>query len=271
MPWSPCDESCVLAARGGEPRVGAVWAGLRMAGAFGTLLTGGAVVAVFPLLGSRARAWVMRWWLRAVLATFGVRLRVSGAAVPRGGALLVTNHVSWLDIVALELVAPCRMVAKREVRDWFLVGRLATAAGSLYLDRERLRELPLVVGRMASVLNSGAAVAVFPEGTTWCGRGSGRYRSAAFQAAIDADVPVVPVALRFLVGGMSTSTPSDVGLASLWVALRRTARLRGLVVEAEVLPALSPRGHANRRALALAAERAVALACGLALPAAVAS
>ena len=275
MPWSPCDESCLPACGSGgsggsggevgEPRVSAVRASLRIAGAFGALLAGAVVAAAFPLLGERGRAWVMRWWLRLVLAAFGVRLVVNGPAVPRG-ALVVANHTSWLDIMALELIAPCRMVAKREVRDWFLIGRLATAAGSLYLDRERLRSLPAAVRQMSDVLRSGGAVAVFPEGTTWCGRGSGRYRSAAFQAAIDADAPVVAVALRFLLpDGNPTSTASDIGPASVWVALRRTARLRGLVVQAEVLPTLRPREFADRRALALAAEQMVAAACGLAV------
>lgn len=277
MPWSPCSESCLPGAgrggsgrwgpsggQAGEPEVGAVRASLRMLGVVGTLLAGAVVAAAFPMLGGRGRALAMQWWFRLVLAMVGLRLTVRGPAIPRG-ALVVANHTSWQDIVALGLITPCRMVAKWEVRGWFLIGRLATAAGCLYLDRERLRCLPAVVERMAELLGGGEAVAVFPEGTTWCGRGSGRYRSAAFQAAIDADAPVAPVALRFLLpGGIPTSTASDVGPSSVWVTLRRTARLRGLVVEAETLPALRPRDYADRRALALAAERVVAAACGLA-------
>ena len=194
--------------------------------------------------------------------TAPMTLRVTGTPVPRA-ALMVANHVSWLDIVVLASIRPCRMVAKREVRDWILVGRLATAAGSLYLDRERLRTLPAAVARIADVLRSGQTVAIFPEGTTWCGRASGRYRSAAFQAAIDAAVPVVPVALRFvLADGTLTTAPAFVD-AALWTGLWRTARLRGLVVTADVLAELSPRDFPDRRALALTAERAVASASAI--------
>jgi 1-acyl-sn-glycerol-3-phosphate acyltransferase len=256
MPVSPCDASCLPAA-GSEPSVGPVLAGLRMAAAVLLMLLGTGLAAVFPLLGRRGRWVVLRLWLRLALAAFGVTLRVIGPP-PARGALLVANHVSWLDIMVLSLITPCRMVAKAEVRGWFLVGRLATAAGTIYLDRERLRTLPAAVSSMASALRAGETVAVFPEGTTWCGRRSGRYRSAAFQAAIDADAPVVPVALRFLrADGTSTSATAYVDM-ELWSALWRTARLRGLVVEAEVLPELAPGDYLDRRGLAEAAEKAVA-------------
>lgn len=267
MPWSPCDPSCLVAGTpngwGGEPRVAAVRFLLRIVALGGAMLVGIVVAAAFPALGSRSQRLASRGWFRLLLAALGIRVRTYGPQVPPG-VLMVTNHVSWLDIVALNYLRPARMVAKREVGDWFLIGWMATSGGTVYLDRERLRDLPAVVAQMADRLRGGGTVAVFPEGTTWCGRGSGRYRSAAFQAAIDADALVVPVALRFLLpGARPTSTPSDIGAESTWVSVRRTARLRGLVVRAEVLPALSPREFPDRRALALAAERAVAAACGL--------
>jgi 1-acyl-sn-glycerol-3-phosphate acyltransferase len=270
MPLSPCDEAC-LPAPGEEPSVGLLRVGLRMTAAASALLVGTVIAAVFPLFGERSRLRIIRWWFRAVLAAFGITMRVTGTGTvarsraPRG-ALVVANHVSWLDIVVLDAIRPCRMVAKREVRDWFVIGWLATAAGSLYLDRERLRTLPATVAQIADALGSGQTMAVFPEGTTSCGRESRRYRAAAFQAAIDADVPVVPVALHFLLAdGTPTTAPAYVD-TDLSRALVRTARLRGLQVHAEVLPELSPRDYPNRRALALAAERAVAAVSGTVPP-----
>jgi 1-acyl-sn-glycerol-3-phosphate acyltransferase len=264
MPLSPCDEAC-LPAPGQEPSVGSPRVALRITAAASALLVGAVIAVIFPLLGERSRLRIIRWWFRAVLAAFEITMRVTGTCTPRG-ALVVANHVSWLDIAVLDAIRPCRMVAKREVRDWFVIGRLSTAAGSLYLDRERLRTLPATVAELADALRSGHTMAVFPEGTTSCGREGRRYRAAAFQAAIDADVPVVPVALRFLLAdGTPTTAPAYVD-TDLCRALVRTARLRGLQVHVEVLPELSPRDYPNRRALALAAERAVAAASGTVPP-----
>lgn len=264
MPWSPCAASCAVPDPA-EPMVGAARAWSRLLMAFGVLLSALPLALVYRLGGRDGWQAASLRWSRLLLAAFGVRLRVVGTAGFPPGALVVANHVSWLDVPALNAVQPTRMVAKREVRTWPLVGRLATAAGSLYVERERLSTLPRAVADIAAALRAGDTVTVFPEGTTWCGRASGQYRAAAFQAAIDAAAPVVPVALRFLVDGAATSTPAYVGYPTLWPVLPRTARLRGLVVEVEVLPALlsaqygAPRPH-GRRALAHAAQQAVAAA-----------
>jgi 1-acyl-sn-glycerol-3-phosphate acyltransferase len=171
-----------------------------------------------------------------------VRLRVRGelTVTPGRGSLVVTNHVSWLDIVAVNAVRPMRAVAKREIASWPVIGRLTTAAGTVFLDRERLRTLPATVAALTAALCDGSLVNVTPEGTTWCGSDLGRFRTAMFQAALDAGVPVRPVALRFLVGGRETAAPAFLGDETLLDSVRRVARLRGLVLEVVVLDEIAP-------------------------------
>ncbi|MEH0581473.1 MULTISPECIES: lysophospholipid acyltransferase family protein [Streptomyces] len=195
---------------------------------------------------------VVRSWSRAVVRAAGVRIRVTGSPAPTTtGLLLVANHISWLDIPLLAAVRPARMLAKAEIRRWPVAGALAARGGVLFIDRDRLRALPATVTRIADVLRAGRAVAVFPEGSTWCGRAQGHFRRAVFQAALDARVPVQPVRIRYLdrAGGASTAAAfvgDDPLLASLW----RVVSARGLVADVEVLPALAPGGHADRRSLA---------------------
>lgn len=83
-------------------------------------------------------------------------------------------------VLALATVQPVRVLAKREIRGWFLIGPLAAALGCLFVDRRGLHRLPELVGQLAAVLRDGQAVAVFPEGTTWCGSAAGPFRRAAF-------------------------------------------------------------------------------------------
>ncbi|MDQ4102672.1 MAG: 1-acyl-sn-glycerol-3-phosphate acyltransferase [Actinomycetota bacterium] len=162
-----------------------------------------------------------------------------------------------MDLIALGAVQPLRMVAKREVRNWPVVGPLARRVGTVFVDRERLSTLPRTVATVSGALTGGAAVGAFPEGTTWCGLAGGRFRPAIFQAAVDTATAVRPVALRYrLVDADTTTAASFVGTATLWGAAVRLAGVRGLVVEVRLLPLLDPAG-CNRRALATRAERAV--------------
>jgi 1-acyl-sn-glycerol-3-phosphate acyltransferase len=217
------------------------------------------LLVVFP---PRGREVLVRRVFRAVLHAFGARIEVHGEAMVGSdghrGALVVDNHVSWLDIVAVNAVRPMRSVAKREIASWPLVGALASRAGTVYLDRERLRALPDTVAELAGALRGGSLVNACPEGTTWCGLGLGKFRPALFQATIDGGVPVRPIALRYrLAGGQPTTWPAFVGDETLIDSVRRTARLRGLVIDVHILPEIAPGRAADRHELATLAETAI--------------
>ncbi|MFF8451591.1 lysophospholipid acyltransferase family protein [Streptomyces leeuwenhoekii] len=249
LPSAPCTpRSCVdpAGAVAAAPR-----AVLRLTAVTALLLAG---IALAPLAG-RLPARPVRWWCRWIVRAAGVRVRLRGAVAPTGGLLLVAHHVSWLDIPLLAAVRPARMLAKAEIRRWPVAGALA-ARGALFIERDRLRALPGTVARIADALRGGRAVAVFPEGSTWCGRAHGPFRRAVFQAAIDAGVPVQPVRVgyRTAAGAVSTA-PAFVGEDTLLASLWRVVSARGLVAEVEVLPAIPPGRHPDRRALARAAQR----------------
>ena len=264
MPQSPCGTSCVT---GGQfRRVSAVRVTLRVLAALTVLLCGLLVVAAKPVLRRNTRHAVRRWFAGLVRA-FGVRIELHGdakfQATPGRGVLVVSNHVSWLDSLVLDAVQPMAMVAKQDSKGWPLLGGLISAAGSVFIDRERLSRLPETVSELSEALRAGLAIGTNPEGTTWCGISSGRFRPALFQSALDAGVPVRPVALRYRVADGSTARPAAfVGTEDLVTAMRRVLRLRGLVVEVHVLPEIAPGRAENRRELAGLAEAEVAEALG---------
>ncbi|MYW46617.1 lysophospholipid acyltransferase family protein, partial [Streptomyces sp. SID161] len=260
LPTAPCTpDACVEPGRAAAAVPRAV---LRLAVVTALVLAG---VVLSPLGWGSPRSrgripaeWIRRW-CRLIVRAVGVRVRVTGAAVPAGGVLLVANHVSWLDIPLLAAVRPGRMLAKAEIRQWPVAGALAARGGALFIERDRLRALPGTVGRIAGALREGAAVTAFPEGSTWCGRAHGRFRRAVFQAALDAGVPVQPVSLRYrLLDGAPGTAAAFVGEDSLPASLWRVARTRGLVAEVEVRPVIPPGTHPDRRSLARAAQPAAA-------------
>ncbi|MEU0463930.1 lysophospholipid acyltransferase family protein [Amycolatopsis sp. NPDC006131] len=265
MPASPCGDGCLTP---GAPSVGGVRRALRFTAAAGVvLLAFGALPVMFV---PRCRNSVARLVFRGVLRAFGVRLVVRGEPLDSGGrgALVVNNHISWLDIVAVNAVRPMRALAKREIAGWPVLGTLVARGGSIFLDRERLSTLPSTIDQLAAALRAGSLVNVTPEGTTWCGLASGRFRPATFQAAIDAGVPVRPLALRYrMADGRETTQPAFIGPESLIDSLKRVAALRGLVLEVTVCGEIAPGRASDRRELAALAEASVQAALGnVALP-----
>ncbi|WP_431883942.1 lysophospholipid acyltransferase family protein [Micromonospora gifhornensis] len=263
-PVSGCGPDC-LPLPGHAPTVPPARQLGRAVALLGMLGLGIGLAAVLPVLPARERHAATRGWARATARACGVRLTVRGR-LPRRRALVVANHVSWWDVLAILAVAPARLVAKREVGRWPLIGLLVRAAGTLFVDRSRPRNLPAAVARVAAALRAGRTVAVFPEGTTWCGRQTGcrpvtGFRPAMFQAAIDAAAPVVPVRIgyRDAMTGTSTSVGAFIGDETLLRSVRRLLAARHLQVTVEIGAALHPGRDTDRRALARVAESAVHL------------
>ncbi|MEU2434299.1 lysophospholipid acyltransferase family protein [Streptomyces sp. NPDC007861] len=254
LPTAPCTPADCATPQ--WPTVGRFTAVLRLITGTTAVLVGVLLAPLAVPLTAAGRARLVSLWCRTVIRAFGVRVRIVGSPVSAGagGMLVVPNHISWLDIPLVAAVLPGRMLAKREVRQWPVLGPVAGFGGTLFVDRDRLRALPGVVRAMADALSAGSRVIVFPEGSTWCGREKGRFRNAAFQSALDAGAAVQPVRISYGPVGAAAFVGEDALPASLW----RVATAAGLTAEIRVLPPIPAGSHADRRSLARAAHRAVA-------------
>ena len=184
----------------------------------------------FPRLSRDQRHERVQAWAREMLKRLRVELEVLGAPAPGGPMLLVANHVSWLDIVALHAACHCRFVAKSDVRRWPVIGALASGGDTLYVERRSRRDARRIVGEMAQALRDGHIVAVFPEGTTSDGRSVLPFHANLIEAAVAVDAPIQPVALRFREGngGAPSRAVSYMGDESLIGSIWRTLGARGL-------------------------------------------
>ncbi len=149
-----------------------------------------------PVFGIPLRERAHRTWQRITLRLFGVRMDISGQ-LPDGPALIVANHISWLDIVLLQALWPMWLVAKAEIRAWPLIGWLAEVGGTLFIVRGRLESRQKISRRMAALMRRGDRVGIFPEGGIRPDRGVNRFHAPLFAAAIRTRMPVVPVAIRY--------------------------------------------------------------------------
>jgi 1-acyl-sn-glycerol-3-phosphate acyltransferase len=248
-------------------------------------------VLLFPLLGSRARRRIIRGWSRALLVACGLQLRVSRSADADGttatadtadsagsvgsvgsvdlerlapGRMLVSNHVSWLDIFAVDALAPASFVAKAELRSWPLAGWLAAMAGTLFIERGRRRAVHQVIEQLRRRIREGYPVALFPEATTSPGLTVLPFHANLLEAAILEEAEIVPIVLRYLDStGALAAQAAYVGdttfMQSLWMVLGA----RGLVVTVVVLRLVPSRGR-NRHELA--GELSALISAGLVSP-----
>ncbi len=180
----------------------------------------------FPQFTPEQREMRVQVWALQFLALWGIHLKVLGQPVVCGPALMVANHISWLDILVIHAARHCRFVSKSDVRDWPLVGTLATGAGTLFIERTRRKDALRMVKDMADAMRNGDVVAIFPEGTTSDGRELLPFHANLIQAAIQADAPVQPLSIQFKDAqtGQISWGPCYIGddtlLGSMWRTLK---------------------------------------------------
>jgi 1-acyl-sn-glycerol-3-phosphate acyltransferase len=208
------------------------------------------VLGFFPRWAQPRREACIAWWSAKMLRVLGLRLQVQGQFKP-GAKLIVANHVSWLDIMAVHAVCPqARFVSKADVQAWPVVRHLVDSARTLYIQRETRRDALRVMHEMAEALQAGDTVAVFPEGTTGLGPELLPFHANLLQAAIATATLVQPVLLRYADRhGPYSASARFVGDISLKRSLWLLACGEGLQATVQVLPAQGT-AHADRRRLA---------------------
>jgi 1-acyl-sn-glycerol-3-phosphate acyltransferase len=135
---------------------------------------------------------------RLLCHLFGIRLKVSGSPPPPGPKLIVSNHVSWLDIVILSAVMPVSFVAKKEVSRWPFFGTLARLQRSIFVDRGQRHRAGQSAGTIAARLAAGEAIVLFGEGTSHDGTSVLPFKTSLFAAATVPDIAIVPVSLGYV-------------------------------------------------------------------------
>ena len=208
--------------------------------------------------GERLEHRAIRYWSALLMQVFGFRLRRSGTPNP-GATLFVANHVSWADIEIMHSQRMMGFVAKQEIAGWPLVGWMATRGETIYHRRGDTESMGGVLHEMLARLRAGRSVGVFPEGRTRGGDAVGPFHARIFLPAVEAGVPVQPVALRYGEGGSMQTTvafgPNENFAQNLWRLLGEPARRADVVF----LPVIAAGDADGRRRIAeLARERIVA-------------
>lgn len=223
------------------------------------LFYGMLLAIIYPHLDQPRQRRAMKTWSKQLLTTLNIGIQIEGPQPARGegGCLIVANHVSWLDIFVLNAIHPAQFIAKSEVRNWPVIGWLCRRSGTIFIERAMRQNASLVNRHVSLLLEQGACIGLFPEGTTTDGKQVGHFHSALIQPAIDAGARLCPIALRYQNkdGRLEAAAAFivDMTLAqSIWKILR-CPHLNALVVFTPALLATNE----NRRVLARTAQIAI--------------
>lgn len=219
---------------------------------------------IFPFLNTRQREAYVRHWSLGLLRLCRVQVRFldhsGGQSAPH--ALVVANHISWLDIFVINAWHPCYFVAKADIRSWPLAGWLVARAGTIFLARGKQREVRRVYEGLVHQLQAEKRIAFFPEGTTGSQGAVMPFHANLFEAAIEAQVPVLPMAVRYLdAQGQLHPAVNYVGEMSFADSMKVILRSQEITAELIQLPSIPTQG-AHRREVAAAAREQVARGLG---------
>jgi 1-acyl-sn-glycerol-3-phosphate acyltransferase len=196
------------------------------------------MLAFAPTRRERWRRWIVRSWGKAVCSALAVRVTLAGEPPPPG-SFVVCNHLSYLDIPVIASRFDTCFVSKAEVDDWFFVGSLARVGGTIFVERERKRQLRAVNDQIARALGAGISVVVFPEGTSTRGTEVLPFRPSLLAHAADARLDVHCMCLSYATDAGDPPASMQVcwwGGMSLLPHVARLLRLRGISAHLEFVP-----------------------------------
>jgi 1-acyl-sn-glycerol-3-phosphate acyltransferase len=214
---------------------------------------------ILPKLSPQRRDRVISRWSGALLDLLNIRAIVHGDIPPRGltNTMFVANHISWIDIHALNSIHTTRFVAKSEIKQWPVFGWFAAKVNTLFVDREKRHEAGKVVNSARQALQAGDCICFFPEGTTTDGTEIRPFKGSLLQAAIDAKSQVWPFEIHYPNAENRANTEMAYwGEMSLIESMRLIIKQRSPVVVLEFASPINAAGY-ERRNLSIAVRQAI--------------
>jgi 1-acyl-sn-glycerol-3-phosphate acyltransferase len=174
---------------------------------YGSYLVATTALLPFPKAAQRVHDRLLRTWARGVGRALAMRVAIEGTP-PEPPFFLVANHLSYVDIVALLTCVKGTFLAKSEIAGWPLLGTLARGVGTLFIERERKRDVLRVSARIRDELARGRGIIVFPEATSTPGDEVLPFKASTFAVPLDVGLPVHVAAISYATP-RGAGTPRD--------------------------------------------------------------
>ena len=202
---------------------------------------------------------LIQYWAKRLLRILKIKITLTGEVLKflgKDSYLVVSNHISWLDIPVIFSLKPITFVSASDVKTWPIIGMLAKISGAIFIDRNHKSNLPEVIQAMNfHFKNKKQSVCIFPEGTSTDGESVRPFKPNLFESAVVANVPVYSLAIRYLSKstGKRSNVPAFIGDMGLLESMAQILKNRNLIVELTFFPppGSAPEMPSDRKWLAL--------------------
>jgi 1-acyl-sn-glycerol-3-phosphate acyltransferase len=212
----------------------------------------------FPRLRRDQRLHEIQRWATRVLLILDIEVQYSGPLNMTSAVLVVANHLSWLDVLVIQSLKPGVFVAKAEVQHWPLVGWMARACATIFVQRASPRSARDMVDATMNAFDQGYSVIAFPEGTSSNGSDVGVFHANIFEGAIKARTGIQPISLRYVdaATGLPNETAHFTGDMTLVSSLRKVMASRSIKTQVHIGACIGSQGH-TRKSLAMQAQQSI--------------
>jgi 1-acyl-sn-glycerol-3-phosphate acyltransferase len=223
---------------------------------------------IMPSATAKQRNWIVSHWSRNLLNILNIELTRQGPLPDHDAVntMFVGNHISWIDIHALNSVRAVRFIAKSDLKSWPIFGWLAKKCNTLFIEREQKKDAVRIIEEASASLKRGDCLCYFPEGTTTDGSELLAFKGSLMQAPINAGATIWPFAIYYPNNDGSPNTEmAFAGETTLVESIWKIVSLSKPKATLSFLPKISPHGH-ERRGLTIAARHSIATRLGFGHP-----
>lgn len=209
-------------------------------------------LSILQIIPRRYIPYASKMWAYMTLSAAGVRLHKKGEFNPfiEPNRMVVSNHISWMDVPVLQTVYSSSFIGKAEMRKWPVLGTMIKTGGTIFIDRTNKRQLIHINQQVKDKLLNGQSIGLFPEGKTGPGDRVLEFKAPILEAAILAGSKIVPLVLEYCDSQHNrTRKVTYAGRISLYKSIRNTLSLKRIHVKIYALPEVNAADFAKREEL----------------------
>jgi len=203
------------------------------------LVIGILCIVFFPIINRESRRNLIKLWSLLLLKIFKINLIVNNdlkTILAKKNYLIVSNHISWLDIFVINSAYPVTFVAKHSISKWPILNWLVKASETIFIDRKKITKIKETSKEIEDYLESKGSICIFPEGTSTDGSRLLDFKSNLLQTAINKDIEILPVAIQYLHDNKFCSAPAYYNDLSLFDSIINLIKLDNIVAKLTILP-----------------------------------
>ena len=215
------------------------------------LVIGILCIVFFPIINRKSRRNLIKLWSLLLLKIFKINLIVNNdlkKILAKKNYLIVSNHISWLDIFVINSAYPVTFVAKHSISKWPILNWLVKASETIFIDRKRITKIKETSREIENFLENKGSICIFPEGTSTDGSKLLDFKSNLLQTAINKDIEILPVAIQYLHNNKFCSAPAYYNDLSLFDSIINLIKFDNIVAKLTILPEI--KSNFNRKVLA---------------------